>query len=334
MITGFSYSKLIGKILLLSVVLSIFIPTALVLAIDNPNLIAIKSVRAFVGTFEAGDMLFIVEHNVKYEIDPLDDPEDTFLVGIWNESGSKGPEVRLDYYQYNISSIYLTAAQVISFGYEINDELRVRILGDPAYFSSIQEGINMRTFTLTPAHWIQGVSLSETRELLGNWCITLAEVLEEEWDIILLTNLYYLNATGRTKFEEVIPGLQTICPEIYQTSTSFPEKAPEAGEPQFEETLSGRMGERLSNVLDNFGSWLFGKEGMGTLVGGVGLAILYFILAGRIFIATGSVPGSIAVSIPFLFAGNLIGVLPLTITFIAAFLVVVAFGITFVLGRL
>ena len=135
------------------------------------------------------------------------------------------------------------------------------------------------------------------------------------------------------KFEEAIPGLQTACPDIFQISASYPDEPAAAGNATFQATLTGQMGDRLSGVLENFGSWIFGKESMGIFVGGIGLAILFFILAGRIFVATGSVPGAIAISIPFLFVGNLIGVLPLVITFIAAFLCVLTFGVLFILGR-
>ena len=279
-------------------------------------------------------MLFVIEYKTMYDPDPEEEPEDTFLAGIWDETLVKGPDIALNYYQHNFISIYLTPTQVTSFGYALNDELKIRIAGNPSYFSSLTEGVNMKTKTLTEANWVKGSSMALTRTYLADWCVILAETFEDSWgEIVLLTESDKLNTTGKLLFEEAIPGLQSICPEIFQVSSSYPDEPEPAGNATFQNTLLGNMGDRLSGVLDGLGETVFGREGMGVFIGGIGLAILYFILAGRIFIATGSVPGAVAVSIPFLIGGNLIGILPLTITFIAAFIVVLMFGITFVLGR-
>ena len=309
------------------------LPLSSVLAISDPDSISINSVKAYEGLWEEGDMLFIVEYEVMYGVDPDEDPEDTFLVGLWDGT-VKGPDRALAYYQHNFTSIYLTAAQVTSFGYELNDELKVRVTGNPSAFPVLTEGVNMKTTTLTSGHWNKGVDMDETREFLSTWCIIIAETLEDSWEIPLLTTGGRLNTTGMVKFKEAIPGLDSICPDIFQVATSYPDYEDPEYDPTYEEDLLDRAGTKLTTALEGLGLWITGKSDTGLLIGGVGLAILFFVLAGRIFIATGSVPTSIAVSLPFLFAGNLIGILPLTITFVAAFLVAVLFGITFVLGRL
>lgn len=317
---------------ILLVLVLVFLPQP-VLAIGNPDSISVESIKAYVGIWEEGDMLFVIEYDIDYDPEPEEDPEDTFLFGIWDETDVKGPDIALNYYLHNFISIYLTAAQVTAFGYAKNDELKVKILGNPVYFETLTEGVNMATMSLSAGHWIEGSSLDQTRQYLADWCIVLAEVFEASWGIELLTSSDKLNIVGKLKFEEAIPGLQSVCPDIFQISASYPDDPEGVGNATFQTTLTGRMGNRLSGVLENFGSWFFGKASMGIFIGGAGLAILYFILAGRIFIATGSVPGAIAVSIPFLFVGNLVGVLPLVITFIAAFLCVLTFGILFILGR-
>ena len=326
--------RYLSRLLLLVLPLLLVLATATpVLAIANPDSIAINSVRAYEGLWEAGDMLFVVEYEVMYDPDPEEDPQDTFLAGIW-DGAVKGPDRPLDYYQHNFTSIYLTAAEATSFGYEINDELKVRVTGNPSYFPTLVEGTNMSTVTMTAGHWLGGGTLQETRDYLANWCIVLAGVLEDSWDIPLLSSADKLNSAGRLKFLEAIPGLDGICPDIFLVSASYPGYEEPDYDPAYEEDLKGRVGAKLLSILDNLGKWVTGKENLGSLVGGVGLAVLFFILAGRIFIATGSVPTAIVVSLPFLFAGNLIGILPLSITFIAAFLVSVMFAITFILGRL
>ncbi len=326
------FSRLLLLVLPLLLVLVLAVP---VFAIDNPSSIAINDVGVYGGLWEPGDMLFVVEYEVMYDPDPEEDPQDTFLAGVWDGT-VKGPDRPLDYYCHNFTSIYLTAAEAASFGYEVNDELKVKVTGNPSYFPTLVEGDNMSTVTMTAGHWTVGGTLQETRDYLADWCILLAGVLEDSWpeEIVLLSSGGKLNATGRLKFLEVIPGLDGICPDIFLVSASYPGYEPPTYDPAYEEGLKERIGAKLLGVLNNLGKWVTGKENLGSLVGGVGLAVLFFILAGRIFIATGSVPTAIVVSIPFLFAGNLIGILPLSITFIAAFLVSVMFGVTFILGRL
>ena len=302
-------------------------------AIEDPDSISIESVKVYEGLWESGDMLFLVEYKIMYGSNPDEDPQDTFLLGVW-AGAVKGPDRPLDYYYHNFTSVYLTAAQVATFGYTFEDELKVRVAGNPAYFPVLTEGVNMDTATLSAGNWVNGGDLETTRTYLAAWCIILAKVFEASWDITLLTSGDKLNSTGMLKFKEAIPGLDSICPEIFQVYATFPEYDDPAYTPTYEVTLLGRMGPRLEVALNGLGQWLTGKPDMGGLVGGVGLAILFFVLAGRIFVATGSVPTSVVVSIPFLFVGNLIGVLSLTITFVAAFLVLVTFAITFILGRM
>ena len=310
-----------------------FVPPAYA-TIGNPNSIYIESVKAYRGLWESGDMLFVVEYNLNYTTDPAEHPEDTFLVGIWNGT-IKGPDRPLNYYQYNFNSIYLTAAQVASFGYSFNQELKVRIVGNPSYFPTLTEGVNMRTVTLTAGNWNEGSSIAETRLYLADWCIVLAKSLEDAWgNITLLSSGDKLNSVGMVKFKEAIPGLDSICPSIFQVSSAYPEYTEPTYNTTYQDTLTSREGTRLSTALEGLGVWVTGKSGMGSVVGGFGLAILFFVLAGRIFIATHSVPVAIAVSIPFLFVGNVIGILSLTITFIAAFMAILMFGVTFILGRL
>jgi len=325
--------KRLRLVLLLFILIALVLPTIPVYAVADPDSIGIESVRVYEGLWEAGDMLFVVEYKVMYSSEPSESAENTFLVGVW-DGAVKGPDRPLNFYQHNIISIYLTAAEVGIFGYTYGDELKVRVMGNPTYFPVLTEDVNMDTFTLAASFWVNEGSLAATRTFLAYWCVALAEVLEISWGIPLLTTGDRLNTAGMIAFQDAIPGLDSICPEVFQVYTSYPDYTDPAYTPTYETDLLGRTGARLTGVLEGLGQWITGKANMGGLIGGVGLAILFFVLAGRIFIATGSVPIAIVVSIPFLFVGNVIGILSLTITFIAAFIVVVLFAVTFILGRM
>lgn len=325
--------RLSKLVLLLAIIFPLILVATPVYAISDPDSISVESTKVYEGLWEAGDMLFLVEYKVMYTVDPTEDPQDTFLLGVW-EGAVKGPDRALDYYQHNFTSVYLTAAQVASFGYEYGDELKIRVTGNPSFFPSLTEGVNMKTVTLTSGHWLKGTTLEETRQYLADWCIILAETFETSWGTPLLTSGGRLNPTGTVKFKEAIPSLDEVCPCIFQVYSTYPEYGDPTYGSAFSDELESRTGARLTGVLAGLGQWTVGKPDMGGLVGGILLAILFFVLAGRIFIATNSVPASIAVGFPFILVGNVVGILSLAITFVAVFLIVVVFAITFILGRL
>jgi len=68
-------------------------------------------------------------------------------------------------------------------------------------------------------------------------------------------------------------------------------------------------------------------------MGGLALAIIFFILSGRIFVATGSPATAMVISMPLLIVGTMIGLLQPVWLFVGGFMVVLLFGILFILGR-
>lgn len=95
--------------------------------------------------------------------------------------------------------------------------------------------------------------------------------------------------------------------------------------------LRSNMGNRLTNATEGFGEWI-GVPG--TIVAGIGALIIYLVLAGRVYVATGSTQAAIVLTIPFLLIGAVLGLIPLYIIFAFGFVIIVLFGITFILARL
>jgi hypothetical protein len=319
-----------GSVLLL-VVLSVFSLTQPVLAISDPDSIELISLRVYNNVYEAGDWLILCEADVAYNTTPSEDSTDTFGFFLDDGSGIVAAGEVISY-GHNLGMIYLGSSDVSDLGLTWeNASYNVSVMGLPAYFPIPVEDVSMDTKPLTGC-WIDGTT-EENRGYLGNRIILLAALIEDDWGEDWLSGNNKLNELGREQVLTAIPYLNLIIPDIFEPVTTSPDYTPPDYDPEYENTLLDRTGERLTNVLNGLGEWITGKENMGLLVGGLGLAILYFILAGRIFVATGSVPASVAISIPFLIGGNLIGILPLSITFIAAFFAALFFGITFILGR-
>ena len=320
-------------LVLLSVVLSVFFSVQLVLAVSDPDSIDLLSIRVYENVYEEGDWLILCEHDVAYSSTPVEAANATFCLVLRNGINITAVGYVVEY-NHHIGTIYLDSSSVDNLGLTWgNTTYNVSVMGHPDYFTNLTEGVNMSTTVLTAGYWIEGET-DESRDYLGNRVIVLAKYLEADWGIDLVNSENELNCEGREEVLKAVLYLDVICPDIFAPCSVIPGYTPPDYDPEYEDTLLSRTGVRLTTALNGLGLWITGKPSMGLLFGGLGLAILYFILAGRIFVATGSVPASIAISIPFLIGGNLVGILPLSITFIAAFFAALSFGVTYIIGRL
>jgi hypothetical protein len=169
--------------------------------------------------------------------------------------------------------------------------------------------------------------------LLGDYLIQRAADLEDRWGgtITLLTTENKLNSTGSLTFTECIPGLMDICPDIFETSTEQLEFEANTTPTALQTGMTAQMSSRLQGALDDLSSY-FGVPAL--FIGGIAFAIVLFILIGRIFTATQSVTIAVVVSMPLIILANMIGLIPIAITWAAVIIVAVVFGIVFILGRL
>src|SRR4030042_568059 len=98
--------------IILGVLLLSVIPSNQCFAVADPDDIQVYSAKAFENIFETGDMLFVMRYNVEYASEPTEDAEYTFQMQLLNSIDNSLIISRpLNYYQINVHSIYLTAAQ-------------------------------------------------------------------------------------------------------------------------------------------------------------------------------------------------------------------------------
>jgi len=313
-----------GTSSLLLVAIVLIVLALPVLAIGDPSSISIESVRVFQNIFALGDRLVVIEEKVMYTPDPPEWPEDAYTVGIYSEAVQKFSRP-LSYYDHSASSIYVSPSENLTW----EGPYSVKVYGNPSYFPPLTEGLNMKTMALSGGNWISGGE-STSRIYLGVWVLALAEEFHTSWGIAMLTASGKLNAVAAAFFEEVIPGLQSVCPTIFEVASSYLPTDSTTFTKSYETDLLSRAGAHLTATL----AGISGVTGIPVmLVGGILLGIMFFVLAGRIFTATGNPGLAIGVGLPFIFAGNIIGLLPLSITFIGIALVLVVFALTFVLGH-
>lgn len=188
--------------------LFLFIPIQVV-AISNPDYVSIGDVYVFEDVLATGDVLVYVREDVSYPVQPDEDSEDTFLMAIYDTDGTTLIAARsLNYYQHNIISIYLAPSDNVLVS---GSAYYVRIMGSPALFELV-ENVNMDTRVLTAGDYYDLTDL-------GGIMITQAGILEDDWGIDLLTANEKLNSTGSYYFLKAIPGLSTMVPLIFATST-------------------------------------------------------------------------------------------------------------------
>jgi hypothetical protein len=300
-------------------------------AMTDPDLISMVSVRVFQNLAESGDQMIIMEHECDYTTTPSVPSQSAFLVAIEDAEDTVLYEKPLYYYDYSLTGIYLTKAEALVWD---STDYKAVISGQPGYFPTLTEGVNKSTLNFEGSTWIPG-NQEESRGYLQSWLSSIAEAVANYSGISVLNSDGVFTNVGSTMFTTCVPGLESICPGLYASaSASYLPTSTTTGTNVIQGTYNSRQSNRLMAAFEGIGTFFLGHSGLGLVIGGVGFGVLFFILAGRIYVATGSIPIAISVSLPFIIAGNIIGVIPMVFTFIVGFLVIILFGITFVLARL
>lgn len=298
------------------------VSASLVLAsIGDPTSISIGDVWVFRDVLEPGDQLFFVRYVVHYDPVPTEEPGDTWQMALHDAGGALVATRPLNYFQHNIISIYLTPAKAIAWeGPHV-----VRIMGNPAVFPSLVEGVNTRAVTLGSGNFREGRDL-------GGIMLTQAGKLETAWAITLLTAGGRLNATGATFFNEAMPGLPWMVPEIYAAAVARPGAERLEWAAGYGDILQMHEGSRLRGAITGIGT-IFGiSEGWaGFWLGGIGLLVL----SGIVYAATRDSGLAIITGFPVVlgYAWIGLGTSWLYIGLITVVLVAVFFGVAYILAK-
>jgi len=291
-----------------------------VYGISNPDYVTIGDAYVFGSVSETGDQLFFCRCDVSYNSVPSEDADNTWQMALYNSTGSLIATRPLNYYQHNIISIYLSADDAITWG----EAHQIKIMGMPSVFGNLTEGINMRTNTLGPADYYD-------INYLAGIMITQAEILEEDWEITLLTATDKLNSTGKTFFLLAVPGLGDMVPEIFEITTHTTEVEYTSYNDTYAAGLAAHAGSKLTGAITDIGGI------MGVSLGWTSFwfAMLGALMMGGIVFASNGNPvwamlgGLGMVSIfAFLFGGSIF-----TLLVVVAWALALGFGISYILGK-
>ncbi len=320
-------------VIILLIQILAFVPATPARAISNPTAIQIHTNKVFQNIFTSGDIVAVVSEEVDYTSLPSESASTAFLFNILDVAGigilaSRG----LNYYNYNLQAIYLTPAQVsgnITWG----SNYKFRITGNPALFTSLVEGTNMRTTTLAGYDWITG-DMTISRELLKQHLLDIAYALQTAWAITLLTTTssgtQVINSTGRPYFIAAIPGIDNVIPDLFQTSIGIPSI-------DVSSTNITAAGANANNVTARLGSGIATAfTGIGNALGtsqqtSAGLWIALFILtvASIVFLNTENTTMAMILTVPIMLMGVYTGAIPMAILFTAGIVMVAYMGYFF-----
>ena len=323
--------KLFHRIFLtLALLLGLLAPSFSVYATPaNPDSISLVTAKAFENIYETGDMLFVVSYDVNYAVEPTEEASETFLVNLLSTDGLTLIMSRqLNDYQYNIISVYASAAEVLSLGLITSTEYKLRITGNPAIFATLTEATNMATRTLSASDWnLDGAFTS--KQLLSLHIIDLANTLETEWAITLLVTAtngnQLLNSAGRTAILLAIPGLDSSIPLIFQaTSGMVPMDTVTTNSTlQGNSTMLIRLGPQISNAFTGIGTWLGITQSM---AGGLWALMFILTIASIVFLSSGQGIAAMICTLPIVIGLSYVGAIPFALLFTIVLLLVAYAG--------
>lgn len=335
--------KKIARAFLLAIVVSSLMSTP-VLAISNPDAISFYAVgsvpqyRVFYNVSETGDMLFVAEQYVHYTVTPNETASEAFLFEVLNTTANDTlASVPLKQYEAKPISIYMDASQVTAASIAVGDNLTIRIIGNPLLFAS---SVNNTVSAVLGTGDYFNQTLGDdggvpTNNLLRNFLITIADHLEtfdsppasSEY-IITVQGDRYLTTTGGSIFLEGIPALDSMCPILFQySSTPMSGDTPESTG-AYASTLSplNKWGQTSADGLTNLGIYL----GLSQALAG---SVMLLVLAGALAVYTYTKTQS-GVSVLLLvgttpFLGAWLGLMPIALAFIFTITIVVLMGFFF-----
>lgn len=324
-------TKILRLIALVIVLVAVILPAVPVFAMSDPESITMNSVRVFQNVWDSGDQLWIVDYSINYDTLPTEAPSAAFYIGIWDGVTYTDVHRTADSYGRFFTSFYLDSGDALTWDYGYT----VKVLGSTTYFPVITEGVNQASVVISSDNYVDGTLNGTTPEYLQIWLTNLADNIGTEREEVWLDEESYpqqLSTLGTAVFNKEIPQLGMVLPYFYTISNSIDTLNPNPVSAKTEETsLLTNKGARLTNALNGLGGY-FGIPGW--MMGIIGFAILYFILAGAVFTATGSPTIAIAAGMPFILVGTFMGVIPLTFTLILTVMVAFMFGLGFLLPRI
>ncbi len=318
-------------------ILGLFLVATPTLAISNPNSITMPYYKVFYDVKETGDMFLAAEGKVIYTVEPTDyTASEAFLFEWLDVAGTTTlASTPISDYGDRPTGIYLNATQVTALGLVVGTSYKIRIVGNPLIFASTAGNIVNATL-VAEDYSDQNLGADggiPSNNNLRNGMLVVAQDMENydtpADDYITTVQGYdYLTIAGGDLFLNGMPGLNILCPILFQTGIEAmtgddPESTGTYGQTL---TVTQKWGATVANGLTMLGSWLGINQ---ALAGSLVLFALVIALAVYVYSKTesGIVVLLMVAATPFI--GAYLGLMPLALAFIFVIFIVVLLGYFF-----
>lgn len=310
----------------IAIIFLLVIATPILAAVANPNSITAWQPKVFENIWEDGDMLFVLEYDVDYTSEPDEDASVTYVTQLVDTNGVTLLLSRqLVYYQHNVISIYADADFVSSANLTWGSAYKIVLTGNPAIFDTITEGTNKVTKTLSASDYNADGAITSLN-LLRSHCINVAEALESDWAVTLISvttdGTQVLNSTGSVVFLDAIPGLHSAISSLFILSSSIPAVDTQIATANYSisSRIDTRLGTSLSNAFSGIGDFL----GIGdNSAAGFWALITTLTIASIIFLNTGNSTAALILAVPVIVMMTYLGAIPEALTYVLAIFVVI-----------
>ena len=312
-------------------ILGLLLPGTSAAAGISDALISILDIKAFQDDPESGDMEVIFQW--RWQADNVSaTPASSAVLIVLSYNGtavaSAVPYVFPPFddngYGQAVQGFYLSANSSPQWGSTLYS---IQIAGLPSVFGADPPVFN---YSLTAGDYSTATTLTTNRAEMKTFIIGLIDDLADVYTNVRLkaaaNGQQVLSDYGEAYFPIVIPGLETLCPELFFVQQYIPESLPTtAYNNSLQTTLSGRMeGTDLNRGMGRVGGYIGVSAGFMWGILALVIAVLLIIKtqqAGWDITASYSLAGGVVVAISYLAGGPLF-----TIMMVGSFLAVMAIG--------
>jgi hypothetical protein len=301
--------------LLISLSVMFFVVSPALATYADPVSINITSAKVFRNVFATNDMLFIMAYDLAYVTIPTDPADETYYMNLYDVGGTLLYSRGVNYYQANLNSIYLTAAQAATLTW--GTAYTLKLVVNPSKVATLTEGTNMVTVALDPNFGYIDGTLVTTPALLESYLSTVMHTISTTLlaltppiTILITTGLNdVLNTQGSLYFRQAIPGLDTVCPNLFQVSSTdiVNPSFTATGAITADQTIAGTLGTTTARGVSALASWFSITNNM---AGGIVMAFIAVAFLVVIFRYSGSTTAAMILVIPILLIGVWGGLLP------------------------
>ncbi len=211
------------RILLVLGILAVFILSAVpaYAAMPNPDSApTIHRMNVYRNLLETGDMLYVWEANIPYAVTPDYKVSDAYLWQLLDGGTLLGSNTGFAYqgdgYNFNVYSMYFSAADVTAKGMVWNTAYTLRLSGNPSVF------VTPPNYSFTASGYTSYTTQANNQEALADEIIYLASDLNIRWsltiDYLLTSEIEtgtVLSYYGETVFRGCIYGVQAMAPVAF-----------------------------------------------------------------------------------------------------------------------